>query len=164
METSTIPLQGKVQNPTIRRKTNAYRVLGITWPSTGTCSGEGKTVNSERYSEMPTDRLKPAIPSKHRGLLSKDVLFHDNSRPQNAAHTAETLRILKFQVMVHPPYSPAFDQFDVDSPRTKKRRTRYMRGSLLSPKPYFRRTPGSLCNDGPSALKSKGTMLKMVLM
>ena len=35
-----------------------------------------------------------------------------------------------------------------------------MRGSLLSRKPSFRRASGSLCNVGPSALKSKGTMLK----
>jgi hypothetical protein len=35
-----------------------------------------------------------------------------------------------------------------------------MRGSLLSRKPSFLRASGSLCNDGPSALKSKGTVLK----
>ena len=41
METSTIVLQEKVQNPTIRRKTDAYSVLGLTRPSTETLSGEG---------------------------------------------------------------------------------------------------------------------------
>ena len=41
METSTIALQEKVQNPIIRRKTDAYSVLGLTRPSTGTLSGEG---------------------------------------------------------------------------------------------------------------------------
>ena len=67
----------------------------------------GTTINSARYSEVLTDRLKPAIRSRHRGLLSKSVvLLHDNARPHIAAHTAETLRKLKFKVMAHPPYSP----------------------------------------------------------
>ena len=104
METSTIALQEKVQNPTIHRKTDAYSVLGLTRPSTGTLSGE---INSAQYSEMLTDRLKSAIRRKHRGLLSKVVvLLHDNARPHTAAHTAEMLWKLKFEVMAHPPYSP----------------------------------------------------------
>ena len=41
METSTIALQEKVQIPTIRRKTDAYSVLGLTRSRTGTLSGEG---------------------------------------------------------------------------------------------------------------------------
>ena len=65
------------------------------------------TINSARYSEMLTNRLKPAVRSKHRGLLSKGVvLLHNNARPYTVAHTAETLRKLKFEVMAHPPYSP----------------------------------------------------------
>ena len=40
IETSTIALQGKVQNPTISRKTEAFSVFGLTGPSTGTLSGE----------------------------------------------------------------------------------------------------------------------------
>ena len=36
------------------------------------------------------------------------MLLHDNARPHTAAHTAETLRKLKFEVMAHPPYSPDF--------------------------------------------------------
>ena len=67
----------------------------------------GTTINSPQYSGMHTDRLKPAIRSKRRGLLLKSVvLLHDNARPHTAAHTAETLRKLKFKVMAHPPYSP----------------------------------------------------------
>ena len=56
---------------------------------------------------MLTDKLKLAILSKHLGILSKGVvLLHDNARPHTAAHTAETLQKLKFEVMAHPPYSP----------------------------------------------------------
>ena len=68
--------------------------------------GRGTTINSKRYSEMLTDRLKPAIRSKRRGLLSKVLLLHDNARPHTAAHTAETLRKLKFEVIAHPPSCP----------------------------------------------------------
>ncbi|PNF22874.1 hypothetical protein B7P43_G14964, partial [Cryptotermes secundus] len=51
--------------------------------------------------------LKPAIRSKRRGLLSKGlVLLQDSARPHAAAHTAETLQKLKFDVMAHPLYSP----------------------------------------------------------
>jgi hypothetical protein len=39
----------------------------------------GETVNSERYSAMLKDKLKPAIHSKWRGLLSKTVLLHHDS-------------------------------------------------------------------------------------
>ena len=34
------------------------------------------------------------------------MLLHDNARPHTAAHTAETLWKVKFEVMAHPPYSP----------------------------------------------------------
>ena len=106
METSSIALQGKVQNPTIRRKTDAYSVLGITMPILEHYQERG-TINSAWYSDMLTDRLKPAIRSKRGGLLSKGVvLLHDNARPHIATHTAETLRKLKFEIMTHPPYSP----------------------------------------------------------
>ena len=56
----------------------------------------GTIINSARYSEMLTDKVKPAIRRRRRELLSKSVvLLHDNARPHTAAHTAETLRKLK---------------------------------------------------------------------
>ena len=60
-------------------------MLTVFWdtrPSTGILSGEKHYNRRERYSEMLTDRLKPAIRSKRQGLLSKCVvLLHDNVRP-----------------------------------------------------------------------------------
>ena len=48
------------------------------------------TINSAQSSEMLTDGLKPAIRSKHRGLLLKGVvLLHDNGRP-HCWNTPET--------------------------------------------------------------------------
>jgi hypothetical protein len=68
---------------------------------------KGQTVTSARYSYMLVNELKPAIRSKRRGLLSKRALLHEgNARPHTAAHTVDTLRALKFEVLKHPPYSP----------------------------------------------------------
>jgi len=67
----------------------------------------GQTVTSARYSDVLVNELKPAIQSKRWGLLSKRILLlHDNTRPHTAAHTVDTLRDLKFEVLKHTPYSP----------------------------------------------------------
>jgi len=51
--------------------------------------------------------LKPAIRSKRRGKLWKEILLlHDNACPHTAAHTLETLKQLKWEAMEHPAYSP----------------------------------------------------------
>ena len=133
----------------------------------------GTTINSVWYSEMLTDRLKPAIRSKHCGLLSKGVvLLHDSARPHTAAHTAETLRKLKFEVMAHPPYSPDLSPSDYhlfgplkEALRgcwfTSDQEVKEPVHAWLAAQPKtFWRASGSLCNDGSSVLKSKGTVLK----
>ena len=86
-------------------------MLTVFWDSQGPVlehyQERGTTINSSLYSEMLTDRLKSAIRSKRRVLLSKGVmLLYDNAHPHTAAHTAETLRKLKFEVIARPPYSP----------------------------------------------------------
>jgi hypothetical protein len=52
-------------------KTNraADLVLGYKWAFLEHYMEHGQTVNSERYSTMLKDKLKPAIRSKWRGLL-----------------------------------------------------------------------------------------------
>ena len=134
----------------------------------------GTTINSAWYSEMLTDRLKPAIRSTCQGLLLKGVvLLHDNAHPHTVAHTAETLRKLKFEVMAHLPYSPDLAPSDYYLFGPLKEALRGRRFTLdwevkqavhawltAQPKTFFWRASGSLCNDGPSALKSKGIMLK----
>jgi hypothetical protein len=67
----------------------------------------GQTVNSERYSAMLKNKLKPAIRSKWRGLLSKTVLLHrDTARTHSAAATVKTIQKLNFELLPHPAYSP----------------------------------------------------------
>ena len=61
-------------------------------------------MTSARYSDILVNYLKTAIGSKRRRLLSKSVfLLHDNALPHTAAHTVDTLRALKFEVLKHPP-------------------------------------------------------------
>ena len=86
-------------------------VLTVFWAVNGLIlvhfQEKGQTVTNARYSDMLVNKVKPAIQSKHRGLLSKRVLLlHNNACPHTALHTVGTLRALKFEVLKHLPYSP----------------------------------------------------------
>jgi hypothetical protein len=102
----------KNQTPSNCKKTCNYSFWGggrggLTGAVTGTLSREGSAVNSARYSVMLCKKLKLAIRSKRRGLLSEGVvLLHDSTCPHTAAHTVETLKKINFKVVEYPPYSP----------------------------------------------------------
>ena len=86
-------------------------MLTIFWDSKGPILEDflekGSTINSARYCDLLANRLKPAIRTKCRGLLSKKVwLQHDNARPHVAKATIETINKLGFEVLEHPAYSP----------------------------------------------------------
>ena len=92
-------------NKKFKTQASALKVmLTIFWDVNGPVlvhfQEKGKTVNSTQYSDMLLNELKPAIQSNRRGLLSKRVLLlHDNARPHMAAHTVDTVRALKFEVL-----------------------------------------------------------------
>jgi len=69
-------------------------MLTVFWDSQGSILEtyhEHGTVTSATYCDMLQRELKPAIRSKRRGKLSKEILLlHDNARP----HTLETLEQL----------------------------------------------------------------------
>jgi hypothetical protein len=96
METSYIATKKKFKTQPSAGKV----MLTVFWDSQGPIWNSikrGTTVNSARYSEMLRDKLKTAIRTKRRGLLSKCVaLLHDNAHPHTAAHTVETLRHFNF--------------------------------------------------------------------
>ena len=66
----------------------------------------GNTVTSAMYEDLLKNRLRPAINSKWRGILSTGVLLqHDNARPHTAFSTFATIQDLSFESLPHPPYS-----------------------------------------------------------
>ena len=76
-------------------------------PILETYQERGTTVTSATYCDMLQREPKPAIRSKRRRKLSKEImLLQDNARPHTAAHTLETLKQLKWEAMEHPAYSP----------------------------------------------------------
>ena len=86
-------------------------MLTICWDSEGPILEDflekGSTINSARYCDLLAKRLKPAIRTKRRGLLTKKVLLqHDNARPHVAKATTETINKIRFEVLEHPAYSP----------------------------------------------------------
>jgi hypothetical protein len=61
---------------------------------------KGETVNSQNCCDVLRTTLKPAIRSKRRGQLWKDVmLLHENTRPHMANQTVETVNELGFELM-----------------------------------------------------------------
>ena len=86
-------------------------MLTVFWdsqrPILETYQERGTTVTSATCCDILKRELKPAICSKRRGKLSKEILFlHDNTRPHIALHTLETLKQWKWEAMEHPAYSP----------------------------------------------------------
>jgi histone-lysine N-methyltransferase SETMAR len=76
---------------------------------------------------MVNRELEPAIRSKRRGNLSKEILLlHENARPHTAAHTSETPKQLKWEATEHPAYSPhlALSDFHVFGPLKEASRGR----------------------------------------
>jgi len=82
-------------------------MLGLSWAYSRKLSGMWDDYHKCPYCDILQGELKPAICSKRRGKLSKEILLlRDNARPHTAAHTLETLKQLKWEAMEHPVYSP----------------------------------------------------------
>ena len=109
METSSL-FRGKkkeVQNASNCRKTYAYSFWESQGPLMEHYRERGSTVKNVRCIELLCNKLKPAIRSKGRGLLSDGVvLLHEKACPHTGAHTVVTLKKLNFEVLEHPSYSP----------------------------------------------------------
>ena len=67
---------------------------------------KGQTINAEYYWSLLV-QLKDILKEKHRGKVTKGVLFlHDNALAHQALATQKKLAYLGFQCLDHPPYSP----------------------------------------------------------
>jgi hypothetical protein len=74
------PLTKKLKNVPSAKKIMLILFRDIIGPILEHYMEHGQTVNSERYSAMLKDKLKPTICSKWRGLLLKQCfLHHDNA-------------------------------------------------------------------------------------
>lgn len=63
---------------------------------------QGTTVIAALYTEILKSKLKPAVRSKHRGLLSRSVfLLHNNICPHFMGATVEAIRQLKFELLAY---------------------------------------------------------------
>jgi hypothetical protein len=68
---------------------------------------QGTTVTAALYTEILKSKLKPALRTKHRGLLSRGVLLLlNNTLPHFMAAAIEAIRQLKFELLPHPLHSP----------------------------------------------------------
>ena len=47
-----------------------------------------------------------AMQKKRPGMLQTAILHHDNAPSHRAAQTTDTIKILSFELLDHPPYSP----------------------------------------------------------
>lgn len=68
---------------------------------------EQRTINSQYYSDMLLNKVKPAMREKRRGSQRRGVILQqDNARPHTAQITRETIEKMGWEVLPHPPYSP----------------------------------------------------------
>jgi len=66
----------------------------------------GTTITSEVHCEM-LNKLWRSIQIKQRRMLTKGiVLLHDSARPHTAVGTNALIKLFKWEISDHPPYSP----------------------------------------------------------
>ena len=65
---------------------------------------DGKAVNSARYIETIKNLRRRVC--QVRGSTLRILLLHDNARPHTARAMIDALKMLKFEVLSHQPYSP----------------------------------------------------------
>lgn len=104
---------GQPSTFTIKRNIHGMKaLLCIWWDQKGVLYYEllkpGQTITAERYREqlMALNRSiknkRPEWATRH----GKVVLLHDNARPHVAKPVKDTLEVLGWDVLPHPPYSP----------------------------------------------------------
>jgi hypothetical protein len=65
-----------------------------------------KTIKAQYYSTLLNEKVKPEICSKRRKRQDSVCLCQDKDHPHNAALTMATVLKVKWDVLLHPAYSP----------------------------------------------------------
>ncbi len=86
-------------------------LLTIFWDMKGTILCDyletQRTINSEYYSNLLKNDLRPAIIAKRKGAKTRGIIFHQDNAPAHTARlTKQTLDELGWELLEHPPYSP----------------------------------------------------------
>ena len=109
-------MKKKVQVSSHYRKSDDDCFLGLKGHITTDFLEKGTTMNSERYCEI-LNTVRHDVYSKRRGLTLKGVLFNqDNARPHTAKKTLELIGNLGWEMVPHPPYSPAPSDYHLLGP------------------------------------------------
>ena len=82
------------------------------WPRGAPFLQHGTTVNAQHYSQTLTT-LRQVMKLKRPGKLTRGViLLHDSARPHMANTITALLQKFKWEILGHPPYSPALSPCD----------------------------------------------------
>jgi len=104
-------LPGSLKPKTAKTMFSAQKVMATTfWDSEGVLYvdflTEHHTINNEYYSALLEGPVKTAIRNRRKRAQTSASFFQDNTRPQMAACTMDTIQKLKWEVLPHPPNSP----------------------------------------------------------
>jgi len=88
---------------------NGKVMVTIFWDSKGVLYvdffTEHHTINAEYYSALLNGPVKTAIRNKRKRVQTSVSFLQDNAREHVAASTMDTIQKLKWNVLLHPPYS-----------------------------------------------------------
>jgi histone-lysine N-methyltransferase SETMAR len=101
-------------NPPLKAKTTSSfgKVMAtVFWDGSGVILidylQKGASINSAYYANLLEHDLREALRKKRPGKLkSVPLLLHDNASSHTAKHTQDILQRMKWEILMHPPYSP----------------------------------------------------------
>ncbi|GBP51064.1 Mariner Mos1 transposase [Eumeta japonica] len=100
---------GHVSIPSAKSNIHGSKLLCIWWDQQGVIYYEllkpNETISGERYQLHLSRSLKEKRPL-YKQRHGKVILLHDNARPHVAKPVKTYLKMLQWEVLPHPPYSP----------------------------------------------------------
>jgi hypothetical protein len=122
METQWFPVSEEVQDTEVIKQGFGARLLEQRYGILLVDYLERDATITEKYYVALLDKMEQQLVSKHRGKLSKGILFHqDSAAPHKVVNTHQKLADLHVEVLKHLAYSPdlAFSDYSL-FPNLKK--------------------------------------------